>query len=678
MERMSAIASFDVFDTVLTRRVGAPNSVVEILARRLEREKSIPVSASGFAASRRRQEKTLKQLLGRHPGLREIYQRVAAGFSVDISLSEEWATAEEDVERELVVAVPGAHRMLSEARAAGDRVVFISDTPHTEKFVTELLVTHELASPQEHVFTSSERGVSKSSGGLFDLVRDLVEMAPSYRHVGDNETSDLAAALAEGWDGRVAPGGRLTKYERVLESYSAETSLFTSWLAGASRVARLEAREQGVPKPLADVATGALAPLLVGYSLWVVAQARLRGIKRLYFVARDGRVMLDVARHMIGHLAPDLELRYLYGSRQAWTLGASAYSEEVLKHWTWLKSEHTARSALARFKLTPEQVHGCSPFPFTAPGQVDRLLTAQERSTLTERLQQEPLVSLVRAEAQRAADLAMEYLRQEGLCDGVPTALVDAGWGGRAASAFDVLVEAAGGTQATHLVMGITGSAADARARAGVDLVPWLFDEQTYPGSVRLRAPHVLVEMFCADITGRTMGYQRTEEGVVPVLQVDRNEPVIAWGLRPLQDIAVRVSELVTPQATSTTANLDCSGFVTDVLRAFWVTPSPAEVKSWGSFPWEEDLATPFQPIARPITSLSVATRLARGERRLRPGNAWRAGTARISPQPWRGLLTWRAWREDNRATLNRWSRRLRLGVVKRRPTLRVRRSRGR
>lgn len=678
MERMSGIASFDVFDTVLTRRVGAPSSVVEILARRLVQEEQCPVSAAGFATSRRRQEKTLKQLLDRHPTLREIYNRVAAGFSLDMSIAEEWAAAEEDLERELVIAVPGAHRMLSEARAAGDRIVFLSDTPHTEAFVTELLVAHQLASPQEQVFTSSERGVSKSSGGLFDLVRGHVEAAPTYRHVGDNEASDFAAARAEGWDGRVASQGRLTKYESVLESYSAETSLFTSWLAGASRLARLEAREQGVPEPLANVATGALAPLLVGYALWVVAQARLRGIDRLYFVARDGRVMLDVARHVIGHLAPDLELRYLYGSRQAWTLGASAYSEKVLQHWAWVKSEHTTRSALARFKLTPEEVHACCPLPFTAPGQVDRMLTAQERGLLTERLQQEPLVTLVREQAHSAAEVAMDYLRQEGLCDGVSSALVDAGWGGRSASAFDTLVEAAGGPRATHLVMGITGGPADSEARVGVDLIPWLFDEQTFPRSLRLRAPHVLVEMFCADITGRTMGYERTGEGIVPILQVDRNEPVIAWGLRPIQEIAVRVAEMVTPHATSTTENLDCSGFVTDVLRAFWVTPSSAEVKSWGDFPWEEDLATPYQPVARPITSWSVATRLARGERRLRPGNAWRAGTARISNQPWRGLLTWRAWREDNRATLARWSRRIRLGVAKRRPAVTARRARTR
>ena len=71
--------------------------------------------------------------------------------------------------------------------------------------------------------------------------------------------------------------------------------------------------------------------MLVGFALWVVAQARRRGVRRLYFVARDGEVMLAAARHVIGRLAPDLELRYLYGSRKPWIFGATATSDEFLE-----------------------------------------------------------------------------------------------------------------------------------------------------------------------------------------------------------------------------------------------------------------------------------------------------------------------------------------------------------
>ena len=92
--------------------------------------------------------------------------------------------------------------------------------------------------------------------------------------------------------------------ERLLEEHATDTDLLTSWLAGSSRLARLEGQGRGVPRPVAEVASGVLAPMLVGYALWTVAQARLLDVRRLYYVARDGRVMLDAARHVIGALAP--------------------------------------------------------------------------------------------------------------------------------------------------------------------------------------------------------------------------------------------------------------------------------------------------------------------------------------------------------------------------------------
>ncbi len=76
---MPTVHSFDVFDTVLTRRVGAPTAVIDLLGKRLEADDRIPVRAAVFAATRKRLETQLTGTLGRHATLREIYQAVAAG-----------------------------------------------------------------------------------------------------------------------------------------------------------------------------------------------------------------------------------------------------------------------------------------------------------------------------------------------------------------------------------------------------------------------------------------------------------------------------------------------------------------------------------------------------------------------------------------------------------------------
>src|SRR5699024_7318970 len=69
------------------------------------------------------------------------------------------------------------------------------------------------------------------------------------------------------------------------------------------------------PKPYDGVVTAFLAPFLVCYVRWVLDQALQRGIKRLYFVARDGEVMYKIARQL-KRPGDDIEMRYLYGSRR--------------------------------------------------------------------------------------------------------------------------------------------------------------------------------------------------------------------------------------------------------------------------------------------------------------------------------------------------------------------------
>ena len=666
---MGTVHSFDVFDTVLTRRVGAPEVVVDLLSRRLEGEGRIPVPAAVFGAARRRYERYLNRDLGRHATLREIYHAVAAALSVDPAGAEGWAGAEERLERELCIAVPGASELVREARSRADHVVFVSDTPHRQSFVRELLERAGLAGEQDAVFVSSEWPVSKARGGLFHAVRAVVGAEHHYWHVGDNPRNDVAAARVEGWSSTVAPGGRLSRYERLLEEHATDTDLLTSWLAGSSRLARLEGQGREVPRPVAEVASGVLAPMLVGYALWTVAQARLLGVRRLYYVARDGRVMLDAARHVIGALAPDLELRYLYGSRQPWTLGASATSQDTLRRWVTAKPDSTPRTVLTRVDLTPERVADLTGLPLAGPARCDTALSASERLELADALLEEPLRGLVMEAASRAAEQSTAYLRQEGLLDGVPSALVDAGWGGSTAKAFDHLLVQAGGAPVPHLVVGVIGSEADAHLRDGVTLVPWLFNGDRRPHQLTgFPAPNTLVEMFCADTVGRTLGYETRDGRVHPVLEKQTNVPVVDWGLPQMQQVAVRVAELVAPRLSTHVVNVDSTACVWDVLRAFWTDPTPAEARVWGSFPWEEEMWPPYVPIAERISAVDIAGRALRGEKqKIRRRNSWRAGSAMVSAQPWRTLLTLRTWQDDNRARLGRIPRRLRLEVAARR-----------
>ncbi len=654
------VSSFDVFDTVLTRRVGAPSAVADLLGARLESSDGSSVSAAVFASARKSVEANVNNTLRRHGSLTEIYERMAEVLNVPPAVATRWAAGEEALERELVVPMPGASQRVSAARAASDAVIFISDTPHRVDLIKELLDRDGLLRPGDRVFVSGGGPYSKSRGGLFTAVQQ--DFGPGYRfhHVGDDAWSDVAAAHREGWSCERDTRGRLTRYEEALEERSVATRSVSSWMAGASRQARLEAVEQGVSPVIAEVASGVLAPMLTGFALWVIGQARQHGVERLYFVLRDAEVMLRAAEPLVKRLAPDLELRYLYGSRQAWILGATATSDILFEEWVKLRREVTLRTALARFGMTPEAAQDLTSHALVDAVDPDDPLSEGDRRRLMSMARRGPLREEIRRHSEVAAAAATEYLRQEKLLDGTPSALVDAGWRGYSSAALDELVRRGGGDTPVHLMIGCMPNAPDLREH-GLDMVPWLFDRQRRPRDLAaVERPNVLIEMLCAGSEGRCTGYRRVGDRYEPVLANAVNEPVVEWGLPHVQRAAVRAVELTAAQLGSSAVHVDLRTPVSNVLTLFWSEPSHAEATTWGAFPWEEETWPPFAPVAQPFRLTDAVTRLSRYESGLRRYFSWRAASIALSDQPWRGLLKARSLQRRQEARAKRRWRRLR------------------
>jgi len=662
---MPAVSSFDVFDTVLTRRVGAPDALFTVVARQLLDESSIPTSAEVFAELRRSYENRLITASGRQVGLEMIYTELARSLAVEPSQADHWKHTEERIERELTVPVPGAARMISDARARGDRVIFVSDTPHTEAFLSELLVGHDLARAGDQVFTSADRGVSKALGGLFDVVKKDLGVEHRFEHVGDNPRADLAAPRVEGWSSSLVRGAKLTRYEELMERHALSTSSVSSWLAGSARLSRLEAVDRGVDAALAKVASGVVGPMLVGYALWVAAQARRQGIKRVYYAARDGQVMYKVAQHVLARVTPDIEVRYLYGSRQAWVASASAYSDEVLKRWLVVPRDSTARTTLRRVGLDIERLHQETQLPFLHSEHADNVLSPEDHRELGDRLFAEPVLSWVKTAAAETAAGTIAYLRQEGLFDGTPSALVDSGWGGMTAHALDVLLKQEGGSAVSHFFVGRTNPPDPNLPPLEGAYLPWLFDQYERPHSMAgLQAPTVVVEMLCAGTEGRTIGYQQAEDGWCPVFAAAQNDPALAWGVEQVHHVAERTAELVASHLPITEP-VDCSPVAWDLLTLFWNHPTDDEVATWGRFPWEEEASVPFQDVAERVTTRTIARRLMSGDRHLRRNSSWRAGSARVSAQPWKTVLRSKAWADTNRARIRRAPRSIRMRLIR-------------
>jgi hypothetical protein len=412
----------------------------------------------------------------------------------------------------------------------------------------------------------------------------------------------------------------LSRYEKILAAHGAAV------YADASAAAR-----QAVAAPtehhraIRDVAAGVAAPLLCSYVRWTAEQAQRAGVRRLYFVARDGDVLLRIAL-ACPDLARDFDLRYLYGSRHSWYLAGVDASDLGSQPWLTEDADGLGPALfLARLGIHP-----------------DDMAVALDRGGFGEApLGPDGLRGIVRALSTPAATTCIaqavhdrraivhRYLRQEGMFDGVPSAIVDLGWAGRMFAALAAAVAAGGSTMPHVFLFGL------------LRIVPvtfpctaWLFDA-TDPTDVPVHRIAAAVEAFCLSPTGHLTGYARDDDGeVVPVLNYADGQASRRWGVATLQSTIVAVATLLDDDPPPLSRDTAVA-----LLRMFWCRPSRAEAAAWSRCPYEVDQqATVSAGLASPLRLGPSVRRCLAGQDPW-VGQQWRDGARRLTPYGVRAIL---------------------------------------
>ena len=139
------------------------------------------------------------------------------------------------------------------------------------------------------------------------------------------------------------------------------------------------------------------APILRDFVWWVLIEAKRRNIRKLYFLARDGYVMREVALVLCEKFNLDIECRYLYTSRAALRMptyhliGEEAY--DLLLGYSY---QVTPNSMLQRALLSDKVKARILREVGITEEQKDELLTRIETFELSDRLFEKRTLSLSR------------------------------------------------------------------------------------------------------------------------------------------------------------------------------------------------------------------------------------------------------------------------------------------
>ena len=643
---MTQVFSFDIFDTLLTRLVIEPTEIFKICGDRAMRYGWINCSATAFKEIRINAERRSRLFCeGGEASLDEIYQEVADTLEAEEDVVNKLQRLELEVETEYLVAIPKAYSMIEKARKSSSNssnVMFLSDMYLPVSFLEERLKQHEFWQDGDRIYVSCQWRKSKGQGDLFlQVLADLRLKPQDLIHTGNNNHADIEQPRSLGIQSVYFGDANPNRYEQIYQKYAQSIDSITSLWAGISRYTRLSQEHQNQKTSvIADLAASVAAPILTAYVIWILQQAKSQQLARIYFLARDGEILLQIAKELAPKIYPEVELRYIYVSRQALRMpGLTKISKAF---WEWMFDDtdiFTIESLLARMCLdfTDAQIF-FEPLGYSRD-RWQQNLSPRQRKELRAKLEKHTLLQekILEVAAQKR-EVLKAYLLQEKMLDGQAFGLVDVGWRGSLQLSLESAFEIFGSRNPVGFYFALDKPSGGLTHKG--EVLAFFFNLINRTGlrnDIDYRYVSAM-EVFCAGCEGTTLSYALHPDGSVkPILKHIRNQPALDWGLEHFQTTVVAfVRHLVTSSPQDFSINYSpkiLREALDQVFLAFTSSPTRQEAAAFTDCPFFDDpnelyhfyWAMPFR--LRDILLYSISRREGFSVHR----NSWNEASLRVS-----------------------------------------------
>ncbi len=393
----------------------------------------------------------------------------------------------------------------------------------------------------------------------------------------------------------------VNRYERLL-AHAPMSRLHRAILAGTARSLRECYHDYDDRNPAAvATASGVVAPLVFLFVWWCLLNARLQGIKRLYFLARDGQIMHQVAEQLVNIWHLDIDVRYLYCSRESLLLPSFEQVGDFEEYWiTWgyLKSI-TIEELCKRLATPPDSltvsIHAAGLSAYLMDPQ--RPISRSDMIKLQTLLRREDLAASVRRSVLPRFEQALGYLKQEGFADPVPYALVDTGWRGSSHYALSGLLRKGKIRPAKGITGFYLGLNKGAQCFDSDALHAFLFDWRRERRDDRLSS-FICFEMLLSADHGRTVDYQLQGTRYLPVLETPRDTSMLST-VALHHTIAIAYASRAASVLVFDKFPHDAADVCRRLTRAFISWPTTDEAELYGQWPMSSEIRErDYQPMA--------------------------------------------------------------------------------
>ena len=381
---------------------------------------------------------------------------------------------------------------------------------------------------------------------------------------------------------------------------AARRELYRRYLRHSSRMSRAVEQSAG---PVADagalVASHVLAPALGGFTEWVLCEALASGKKRLYFLARDGYFPWRAARILCEHYRLELDCRYLSCSRYSLRLPLLHTDRQQALDFVCRSGLHvTLDKVLGRAGLTgreKREVAAAVKWELPLEGSIPSSRLPELRRALSGC---EPFLAYMDRHSQQALPALTGYLRQEGLGQEIPDALVDSGWMGSLQETMGRVLALMGRTGRPQ---GYYWGLYDLPARGREADYHSYFFSPSGPLREKVYFNNCVFEAVYTAPHGMTQGYRWEGERFVP-LYGEASPAAVAFA-RQIEPRLLAYIRALCGQSARFPAG-DQAGdraVIGRLLREFMAFPTPAEARAFGRLPFTDDVVGGEGRLAAPL-----------------------------------------------------------------------------
>lgn len=402
------VVSFDIFDTLIVRLYAKPTDLFRHLEESYE--------AGGFCAARISAEMAARDEVFQNQchevTLDKIYENLHPSY---------WPLQEKEVELEKLMckANPEMLELFSWCKEQGKRIIISSDMYLPIAVIEEILQNAGYMGYKK-LFLSSETKRPKATGEMYDDLLTYCGVSTNQiLHIGDNPYTDYEIALQKGLSAycyepicKSVGDNYHSSYFALLNQY-AEKEVAPSILKG---MITLHDAQNPTEDYWVNFGYQYAGMLMVSYCQWLKEQFDKNGIKKAYFMLRDGYIVKEV----FDCLYPEFETHQIYGSRRMFLFARMKKYEDIQEYITSLIEGVSFDMLYKRLLIDSDELYAkyCERFPRQEE-------TVDDKDAINRFFADN--IGILLGIADKERKLIAKYIHSIHL-DNTPTAIVDLGW----------------------------------------------------------------------------------------------------------------------------------------------------------------------------------------------------------------------------------------------------------